>query len=125
MKSVAINQQQKKILVVDDDPGILEAVRTMLEFEGYEVITTTDWSKLGRMFEEKPGVLLLDVLLSGQDGREICKNLKSHRSAKHVPIIMLPASYDVGQSARDAGADDFIAKPFGMDELIGKIEKHI
>jgi DNA-binding response OmpR family regulator len=124
MENVVANQRQKKILVVDDDPGILEAVQTMLEFEGYEVLTTTDWSKLGRMFDEKTGILLLDVLLSGQDGREICKSLKKHNDL-NVPIILFSASYDVRQSAREAGADDFIAKPFEMDELIGKIEKHM
>jgi CheY-like chemotaxis protein len=107
---------KKKILVADDDPAIVDAIQLMLELYDYEVSTTVDGETIYKMEKEYPDLLLLDIWMSGQDGREICKYLKNNPHTKHIPIIMISASRDIIQSAKDAGADDFIAKPFQMDD---------
>jgi DNA-binding response OmpR family regulator len=115
----------KKILIADDDPGILDAIGIMLEFEGYEVKCTPNSASLLTMESEFPDLLLLDIWMSGTDGRDVCKQLKQKASTKKIPIVMISASKDIEQSAMEAGADDFLAKPFEMDDLLEKIEKYI
>ena len=115
----------KKILIADDDPSIVDSLKMMLELEGYEVSTTVNGATIYKMEKEYPDLLLLDIWMSGQDGREICKYLKKESHTKHIPIIMVSASKDVKQSAKDAGADDFLEKPFEQEDLLKKIAKYI
>ncbi len=116
---------KKKILVADDDPAIVESTTLILEEFGYMVDSTVDGETIYKMERDFPDLLLLDIWMSGQDGREICKYLKGEKMTKHIPIIMISASRDIKQSATEAGADDFLAKPFNMEDLIQKIEKLI
>lgn len=116
---------RKKILVADDDPAIVESTTLILEEHGYKVDSTVDGETIYKMEKEYPDLLVLDIWMSGQDGREICKYLKKKELTKHIPIIMISASQDVKRSATEAGANDFLAKPFDMNELIKKIEKFI
>ncbi|MDN3583372.1 response regulator transcription factor [Mucilaginibacter flavus] len=116
-----MNQKNKKIMIADDDPGIVDAVEMLLEFEGYEVTSTVDGTTVLDMKEELPDLLLLDIWMSGEDGRDICKKLKQLELTKNIPVIMISASRDVKDSALAAGADDFLAKPFEMDDLLKKI----
>ena len=109
-------------MIADDDPGIVDAVEMLLEFEGYKVTSTVDGSTVLDMKTELPDLLLLDIWMSGEDGRDICKKLKSVNSTKNIPVIMISASRDIRESAMAAGADDFLAKPFEMDDLLKKIE---
>jgi len=109
-------------MIADDDPGIVDAVEMLLEFEGYAVTSTVDGATVLDMKDELPDLLLLDIWMSGEDGRDICKQLKSNSLTKNIPVIMISASRDIKSSALAAGADDFIAKPFEMDELLEKIE---
>ena len=113
----------KKILVADDDPAICDSLQFMLEEEGYTVSTTVNGETVQKMTKEFPDLLLLDVWMSGHDGREICKELKQQAATKHIPIILVSASRDIMRSAHEAGANDFVAKPFQMDELLGKVSK--
>ncbi len=116
--------EKKKVLVADDDPAIVDALKLMLELDDYEVSTTINGETIFKMEKEYPDLLILDIWMSGQDGREICKFLKNNPLTKHIPIIMISASRDIIQSAKDAGADDFIAKPFQMVEVLNKVEKY-
>ena len=115
----------KKILVVDDNPAILDALRIMLEEEGYEVETTVDGATLKDLKEHLPDLLLLDIWMSGVDGRDICKALKSSAATKQIPVIMISAAKDIEQIAKDSGADDFISKPFQMANLLAIVAKHV
>lgn len=115
---------KKKILVADDDPGIVDALQIMLEEADYEVSTTTNGHTVRKVKEELPDVILLDVWMSGEDGRDICKYLKSQDSTKNIPIIMISATRDLAESAKKAGAEDFITKPFQMDDLLAKIAQY-
>jgi len=109
-------------MIADDDPGIVDAIEMLLEFEGYEVSSTVDGSTVLDMKHDLPDLLLLDIWMSGEDGRDICKKLKQEPLTKNIPVIMISASRDIKESAMEAGADDFLAKPFEMDDLLKKIE---
>ena len=113
----------KKILVADDDTAIVESTKLILEEFGYDVDTTNDGKTISKMKKDFPDVLLLDIWMSGQDGREICKKLKKDKRTKHIPVIIISASRDVKASATAAGANDFLAKPFDMHDLLQKIAK--
>jgi CheY-like chemotaxis protein len=113
-----------KILVADDDPAILDAVKMMLEFCDYEVETLADGRVISKLDKQKPQLVLLDIWMSGTDGREVCKKLKSRAETKDIPVILISASRDIEKSTKEAGANDFIAKPFEMNELLNKIEKY-
>jgi len=112
-------------MIADDDPGIVDAVSIMLEYEGYEVKSTLNGADLLTMEGELPDLLLLDIWMSGNDGRDICKHLKQKNLTCKLPIVMISASRDIECSAMDAGADDFLAKPFEIDDLLKKIERHL
>ena len=122
-----MEQQAKKILVVDDDPDILDALQFMLEDAGYEVKTTEKGEYAENLHDTNgglPDVIILDVLLSGKDGRLICQKLKSQEETQRIPIIMISAHPNAKQSVSAVGADDFMAKPFDMDELLATIAKY-
>lgn len=120
-----MSAQNKLILVVDDDAGILEALQAMLAYAGYEVVTDTGETLQEKIYTYQPDLLLLDVLLSGQDGREITKQLKAQKATEHLPIILLSAHPSLEADARAFGADDFVAKPFKMAGLLAKIAKYL
>jgi DNA-binding response OmpR family regulator len=113
---------QKKVMIADDDPGILDAVEAMLEYGGYEVSSTSNGATVLEMRDNFPDLLLLDIWMSGTDGRDVCKKLKQEERSRHMPIIMISASTELEKSAKEAGADDFLEKPFDMEELLRKID---
>lgn len=118
---------KKGILVVDDDPDILDAIAYTLEDAGYTVKTTEKGEYVENIPTKNgnlPDVIILDVLLSGRDGRSICKKLKSQKETKQIPIIMISAHPNAEKSVKEMGADDFISKPFDIKELIEKVEKY-
>ena len=112
----------KKILIADDDEGIVDAVTMILEVMGYEVEFTYDGGAVIEAVKNKPDLILLDIWMSGHDGRDICKLLKSDPQYQKIPILMISASRDIRQSALDSGANDFMEKPFEMDSLLNKVD---
>lgn len=121
-----MQSRPKKILVVDDEPDILEFLQIIFEEEGYIVVTTDKGDYLEKLNNSAlPDLVLLDMLLSGKDGREIVKHLKSHEKTKHIPVIMFSAHPSAGQTALIAGADDFVEKPFDIDTLLNKVAQLI
>ena len=116
----------KKILVVDDDTDIIEPLALILEAKGFKVETITKgklvYSKISSF---KPDVLLLDILMSGADGREICKKLKSNNKTKNLTVIMMSAHPSGMSDSEKIGADDFIAKPFETEDLLIMLDKYI
>jgi CheY-like chemotaxis protein len=113
----------KTILIADDDEGILDATSAILEFEGYHVQSTLDGASVLRWEGALPDLLLLDIWMSGTDGTDVCRQLKNSEDTKHLPVIMVSASRDIEQYARDAGADDFLAKPYEMKDLLEKVKR--
>jgi len=109
------------ILVVEDDRRIRDLLRRGLLFEGYTVDSAEDGETALRMAREKaPDAVILDVMLPGLDGLEVCRRL---RSASNVPILMLTARDAVPDRIKglDAGADDYMVKPFAFDELLARL----
>jgi DNA-binding response OmpR family regulator len=118
----------KQILVVDDDVDILDAIEWMLVDAGYDVQTSErgdSAENLGDDVDGLPDLIILDVLLSGKDGRTICKLLKSRPDTQSIPIVMVSAHPSAAGSVRAVGADDFIAKPFDIDVLLAAVERHL
>lgn len=115
----------KKILIVEDDFAILDSIQQLLEMEGYEVATITDAKKVDKIKDIRPDLILLDIWMSGQDGRNTARELKGNKKTKTIPIIMISASKDIEKSAKDSGVDDFLAKPFEMDDLLDMVAKFI
>jgi DNA-binding response OmpR family regulator len=116
----------KKILLVDDDEGILEAVKFGLEMEGYVLETTDDGDEVySKVINFQPHVIILDILLSGKDGREICRRLKDDKLTRNIPVIMMSAHPNVEQTVKACGANDFLSKPFDMDVMLRTIEQEV
>ncbi|GCE17311.1 response regulator [Dictyobacter kobayashii] len=112
------------ILVVDDDPDILDAVEFTLESEGYIVQTAVDPAKLMPLLgEQHPALLVLDFLMSGVDGASITRQLKAHQATRSMPILMISAHPEAAQVAQECGADGFLAKPFDIDELLETVQQ--
>jgi DNA-binding response OmpR family regulator len=121
-----MRSKQKKILVVDDEPDILEFLQELLEGEGYTVAIADKAEYVEKLRAGGlPDLILIDVLLSGEDGRKIVKHLKSQEATRHVPVIMFSAHPSAEETVMVAGADDFVAKPFELDEVLAKIAKHV
>lgn len=117
--------RQNKILVIDDDLGILDAIKLLLKEFDYDVTTASDGKAAYDLKEVLPDLILLDIWMSGVDGRDVCAHLKGQKETKHIPIIMFSANKDTENIAREAGADGFINKPFDMHMLLKKISQHI
>ena len=116
---------KKNIFVADDNPAILDALQIMLEEDGYNVETTIYGAKALELKQPLPDLMFLDIWMSGIDGRDICKQLKNDTTTRHIPIILISATKDIAKIAQDSGADDFISKPFQMDNLLTMVSKHI
>ncbi len=115
----------KKILCADDDPGLQDVFPLIFERAGYHVTMVSNGEQLLENEFETPDLFLLDKQLSGIDGMEICRFLKGQDSTRDIPIIIVSASPNLDQQAKDAGADGFIEKPFQMKYMLELLKKYI
>jgi DNA-binding response OmpR family regulator len=115
----------KKILIVDDDPIILRLLASRLKNSGYDVVSAIDGeSGLKKAIAKKPDLVLLDIIMPGLNGFEVCKRLKENDKTKDIPVIMLTAlagEKDLSKSLEE-GADCFITKPFSAVDLLHEIK---
>ena len=114
----------KRILIIDDDPGIQDVLKIIFERAGYTVFIEANADVILHDDYPLPDVFLLDRYLSGIDGLDICRHLKASPYSSHIPVIMISATPDMAPLAAAAGANDFIEKPFNISDLIKIIEKH-
>lgn len=115
-------EENAKILVVDDDSGIGEMLKTLLEFYGYEVIVTEKpLETQDLILQHNIDIILLDMLISGVNGTDVCAEIRENPETQDTPVLMMSALHDAGPKCKEAGANDFIAKPFEMEDLIEKI----
>ncbi len=123
----------KKILAVDDDPDILEALTMMLESQGYQVVTATDGVEgLANLKAEMPDLMILDLLMPKMDGFAVCKELQDPRWAKYrkIPILILTSVREEASRRRyeletglELDVDDYVEKPFSPDILLERVAR--
>ncbi len=111
----------KKILIVEDDAFIVEALSMVLSDEGYDVASSLDGKIFSEPGFEHPNLILLDIRLSGKDRRDLCRWIKDHPDLKHIPIILVSGNREIGHIYKECGADDYIVKPFDLTHLLNKV----
>lgn len=111
--------------MVEDDEGISGVMKIILEENGYNVkLCAAGKAIQKKVIKYSPNLILLDISMPGIDGREVTLLLKRNQDTKSIPIVVVSALNETKKIARDIGADDFLAKPFAMDELITIVKKY-
>ena len=117
----------KKILIVDDEPNILELVGAVLESEGFEVIRAASGQEcLDKLKEDKPDLVLLDMMMPGMSGRETCENIRSNPDTKNLKVIFVTVARfsEVGKEVlTKMDVSDYITKPFDNSDLVARVRK--
>lgn len=113
------------VLVVDDDQAIVDALCMLLELEGFQTSRYNGGNVMETIKNTHPDVVLLDVWLAGEDGRDVCRSVKADQALHKLPVILISASRDLSSSARLAGADDYIEKPFDMHDVVAKVRRFL
>lgn len=117
---------KKKILIFDDDATILEVITIIFEENGFQVeISETSHDILERVAQYRPDVILMDNWIPRIGGVEATRLLKKHEEFKTIPVIYVTANNDIVALAREAQADDYVAKPFNLDDLEEKVAKYV
>jgi len=116
----------QRILIIEDEPNLVLGLRDSFEYEGYEAVVAVDGEEgILKACETKPDIILLDVMLPKMSGLDVCRNLRSR--GVDVPIIMLTArGREIDKVVGlEAGADDYVTKPFGLNELLARVRAHL
>lgn len=113
------------LIIADDDPGIQDVFQLIFERAGYSINIYSNGEQLLNNHFEVPDAFILDKQLSGVDGVDICRFLKSQERTRHVPVIMLSANPHISNISEEAGADDYLEKPFKIHELLALIDKYV
>ena len=116
---------KKKIVVTDDDPGVQEIFKIIFEKAGYNTVVLGNPKPLLENQHQDADIFLLDRQLSGVDGLDICRYLKQNENTRHTPVIIVSASPNIKTLCFDAGADEFIEKPFSKKYMLERIEESI
>ncbi|MBC7935507.1 MAG: response regulator [Rhizobacter sp.] len=113
---------QKHILIIDDNKDLLMMLTAMLKTKGYIISVSENPENVKGLIKEiNPDIILMDMLLSGADGRELCKEIKADTAIATIPLLMLSAYPQAVNDCMAAGADGFIEKPFDMKSLLDKL----
>lgn len=115
----------KRVMVIDDDEPILEVIHIILAEKGYDVYTISDSTTVEeKITEYNPDIILVDLWMTGLHGSKIVKKLKDDKKTKEIPIIMISANHEVEKISKEAHADDFLSKPFEIDDLVYTVNKY-
>jgi len=120
--------KEQKILIVDDNTDNLEILRAYLESRGYTIVEAPDGqSALVKMEEEQPDLVLLDVMMPGMDGWQVCRTIKNHPDYGNTKVVMVTAKggYEDKFEGMRSGADDYVVKPVDLKELGEKVERNL
>jgi two-component system alkaline phosphatase synthesis response regulator PhoP len=120
-----MNMSNAKILVVDDELNIQELIKFNLKSKGYDVLVAGDGIKALKLAkEEKPDLILLDLMIPGIDGYDVCNEIRKNNSISFIPIIMITAKGEEFDKVHglELGADDYITKPFSVKELLARVK---
>lgn len=117
-----------KILIVDDEPDLVEMVKARLEAGGYEVISACDGTEgLKKAIGQQPRLIILDIIMPHMDGYLVLERLKANSSTRRIPVVMLTARGDTQSifKAQELKADDYLIKPFKSEELLSSVIRNI
>ena len=114
-------EPQTRVLMVEDDPNIVDLIRSNLTVRGFDTVVSTDGTRALRLFEtEEPDIVLLDLMLPGADGMELCRQIRERSSVGIIVVSARGGEHDK-VTALNMGADDYMTKPFGIEELLARI----
>jgi DNA-binding response OmpR family regulator len=113
---------KKKVLIIEDDPGIQELIGYILESEGFQVVTTSH-NLSTDLSVHKADLILLDEWVNKKEGHMLCKEIKQVHATRHIPVIILSTSPDIAEIAKNCNADGYLAKPFDIDEIVSLVNK--
>ena len=111
----------KKIIIIDDDPGIQDSVRLIFNPDEYEITICPNGNKILTGEFELPDIFIIDKQLPGVDGLAICKHLKEQEVTRNIPVIMMSASPSISEFSKTAGAEGFIEKPYTLKQIRGLV----
>lgn len=118
-------KSSKIVFICEDDEAIAELFKIILEEEGYKVYTFTREKEINNKLKKiKPDIVILDLWMPMVNGKELTKKLKKNSKTKNIPIIIVSADSSAGKTAREAGADDMLQKPFEVDDLLELLRKY-
>ena len=118
--------KKEKILVLDDDPDIGMMIKMMLEYKGYSVTVSERAEQAHDILKNDAfDLVIMDMLLSGVNGTDLCGEFKKDSSIAHIPVMMISAHPNAKDICLQAGADEFISKPFDMNDILSKIDRLI
>lgn len=116
---------KSNVLIIEDDPVICEMISMILEEQGLNVISLNDTGRAReKLHNNEVDLVMLDIKLQGEDGNQMCRYIKEDNDLKHIPVIFVSGSSDIEDMTENCGADDFIKKPFALDDIIEKINKY-
>lgn len=114
-----------KILICEDDKNIAEAMKIILTDSGYQVDLEFDSDKvLGKIKKTNPDLIILDLCLSGVDGKTLSKEIKTNQELRSMPVVMISASNQLEKITQELLVDDFLPKPFDIDDLLAVVKKY-
>jgi len=116
---------KKTILVADDNDGIVASLTMILMHGGYKVTSIMNGEGVKKIQAPFPDLILLDIWMAGVNGLEVCKFLKARPETKDIPIVMISAYPDSSTVALEAGANDFLEKPYSMQNMLTMVGKHL
>lgn len=113
----------KHVLIFDDEPSILEALKIVLETRGFTVTTINDSVNAEKILQDTdPDIVFVDLWMPGLDGKAVTEVVKRNPKTKNTPVVIISAHTDIDRRAREAGADDYLEKPFNISDFLNKIE---
>ena len=124
LRVYAYNGLVKKVLIIDDDFAIQEALKPLFEFENLDAVSVTNALDIDSV-DDSPDVILLDINLSGIKGTDLISNIRKNKSLSGAPVIVMSGADDIKEKAEEIKADAFIRKPFNFSDLVSLINKHI
>jgi CheY-like chemotaxis protein len=114
----------KTVLIIEDDPDILDMMSYILRDEGYSVVASRDCSPLETVLELAPDLILMDNRLPDVSGKDACRKLKQAAETRHIPVLLISANQHLPQLAEESLADGYVSKPFDLEELISAVRQY-
>ena len=119
-------ETKRRILVIEDDDIVRDTVKLLLEYKGYEVITSANGSNARTIIEKfNPHLVLTDIYLGDADGRIICQEIKNNPKTSHIPVVIMSGSPDIYNSIAGVGANDIVLKPFDEQTLMNRLQRQL